>query len=308
MRKICRILTMMCAVFFCSMTVLAGDINSAEQSIVSTVCGTYEYMGSYYKVKDEYISQVISYLSRDNVNLTEGQASSYISQFYSNIGAGVSGGYMYKVGDVEAEPTTEPTTESTPGQEPTQAPQQSASETETESEITETYEVNTFEARDMYVWDIDRLKVYEEADETSAFIGLVFKGDCVSVTGTTTNGWMQVMHNGETGYVDAKYLRTYEYMVEIGEIVEEETDSSEMASSEITSTEVTSTESVSTEGDTSETVTTESESNEAGYDYSDATPLQKNMSMGLIAIVVCVVVAIAGIIIVWVHKKKNFKR
>lgn len=301
MRKIIGFISMLFAAFFCSVTVLAGDINAAEQGIVSTVCGTYEYMGAYYKVKDEYISQVISYLSRDNVNLTESQAGSYISQFYSNIATGVNGGYMYKVGDVVAEPTPEPTPEPAPGE--VTPPAEKETETETATETVAEYEITTFDAKDMYVWDIDRLKVYKEADESSEWLGILFKGDLVSVTGTTTNGWMQVMHNGETGYVDAKYLRTYDYMVEIGEIVEEETDSSEMASSEVVSTEC-----ISTETDSTEDVSTEAESDESGYDYSDATPLQKNMSMGLIAIVVCVVVAIAGIIIVWLHKKKNFKR
>ena len=305
MRKIIGLSSMMVAVFFCSITVLAGDINSAEQSIVSTGCGTYEYMGAYYKVKDEYISQVISYLSRDNVNLTEAQCNSYISQLYSNISTGVNGGYMYKVGDVETETESEPTPEPTPGQDPTQVPQQPGDETQTEAEQTtiDTYEVSTFEARDMYVWDTDRLKVYREADETSDFIGLVFKGDCVSVTGATTNGWMQIMHNGETGYVDAKFLRTYDYMVEIGEIVEEEEVSSEVVSSEEISSESDSSEELSTQE-----FATEATSADEDYDYSDAAPLQNSVPMGLVAVLICVVVAAICVVIVWVHKKKNFKK
>ena len=289
-------MSIMLATLFCSLTVYAGDINAAEQSILSTICGTFEYMGSYYKVKSEYISQVADYLSRDSVNLTDSQASSYISQFYANISTGVNGGYMYKVGDVEAEPTPEPT----PGQDPTQAPQAPGTVAETETtETVETYSVSTFEARGMYVWDTDRLIVYKEADETSEYIGLLFKGDLVFVTGATTNGWMQVVHNGETGYVDAKYLRTYEYMVEIGEIVVEEESTSEIISSEAVSEEIISAEEVSSEAESSE---------EASYDYSDATPMKQNVSIGLLAAILCAVVACVGIIIVWIHKKKNFKR
>lgn len=84
-----------------SITALAGDINSGEQSIINAISGTYEYNGAYYKVTDEYIAKITEYFSQDNINISDTEARSYIQQFEMNIDSGISAGYMVKVGDVE---------------------------------------------------------------------------------------------------------------------------------------------------------------------------------------------------------------
>ena len=80
-----------------SITALAGDINSAEQGIIDAISGIYEYNGELYKVTDGYIAQVVEYLNRDNIDMTEAQAEGYIAQFQANIATGISSGYMQKV-------------------------------------------------------------------------------------------------------------------------------------------------------------------------------------------------------------------
>lgn len=89
-----------CILFFPA-AAYAGDINSAEQGIISTISSTYEYNGAYYKVTDAYISQVSAYLNQDEIDLTQEQASDYLTQFYANISTGITSGYMEKIGDVE---------------------------------------------------------------------------------------------------------------------------------------------------------------------------------------------------------------
>lgn len=81
-----------------SMKAYAGDLNGAEQGIISAISSVYAYNGGYYKVKDGYISQVSAYLSQDGVDLSSEDAAGYLSQFYSNIGTGISAGYMECVG------------------------------------------------------------------------------------------------------------------------------------------------------------------------------------------------------------------
>lgn len=80
-----------------SVTVLAGDINSAEQKVIDAISGTYEYNGAYYKVTDAYIAKVIDYLNRDDIDMSEYEADSYIRQFGANISVGISSGYMVEV-------------------------------------------------------------------------------------------------------------------------------------------------------------------------------------------------------------------
>lgn len=82
-------------------TAYAGDINSAEQDVLSAISQQQEYKGAYYKVTDGYISKVTEYLSRDDIDMSSQEADSYIAQFYANIGVGIASGYMEKVGDVE---------------------------------------------------------------------------------------------------------------------------------------------------------------------------------------------------------------
>lgn len=89
-------LTLACSLMF-SITAFAGNINSAEQKIINAISGTYEYNGAYYKVTDAYIEKVKNYLNRDDIDMTESEAQSYINQFNSNISAGISGGYMESV-------------------------------------------------------------------------------------------------------------------------------------------------------------------------------------------------------------------
>ena len=84
-----------------SLTAYAGDINSAEQSILSAISEQQEYQGAYYKVTDGYRAKVEEYLSRDDIDMSRREADDYIAQFHANIGVGISAGYMEKVGDVE---------------------------------------------------------------------------------------------------------------------------------------------------------------------------------------------------------------
>lgn len=98
-----------------SITALAGNINDAEQNIISTISETYEYDGDYYKVTDAYIGRVTEYLSRDDIDMTQSEASSYIRQFQSNLSAGISGGYMEKVDNTEGSDSSSGETDKTPG-------------------------------------------------------------------------------------------------------------------------------------------------------------------------------------------------
>ncbi|MFG6339129.1 MAG: SH3 domain-containing protein [Lachnospiraceae bacterium] len=89
------------------LTAYAGDINSAEQSILSAISEQQEYQGAYYKVTDGYRAKVEEYLSRDDIDMSRREADDYIAQFHANIGVGVSAGYMEKVGDAAgADPGT----------------------------------------------------------------------------------------------------------------------------------------------------------------------------------------------------------
>lgn len=78
-------------------TAYAGDINSAEQGVLSAISEKQEYQGAYYKVTDGYIAKVTEYLSRDGIDMSQREADDYVAQFHANIGVGIASGYMEQV-------------------------------------------------------------------------------------------------------------------------------------------------------------------------------------------------------------------
>ena len=107
-----------------SQTVWAGDINDAEAGVISAASGTFEYNGKTYRTYSSYINDLYAYLSRDNVNLSPGQAKKAINYMYSHVGTGLQRGYIYEVGGKnDPNVTTEKKTESTQSTETTQATQ-----------------------------------------------------------------------------------------------------------------------------------------------------------------------------------------
>ncbi len=80
------------------LTSYAGNINGNEQSIVSVIHGQFEKDGVIYSVKQDYINSAVSYLSRDDVDLTADQAQAVISEIYANVQTGVESGYLVAVG------------------------------------------------------------------------------------------------------------------------------------------------------------------------------------------------------------------
>lgn len=78
-----------------------GGINSNEARVISVARGGFAYNNELYIAKQEYVDQLIGYLSRENINMTESQADKAINAIYSNIETGVNEGYIVKQGSPE---------------------------------------------------------------------------------------------------------------------------------------------------------------------------------------------------------------
>jgi hypothetical protein len=74
--------------------VYAGEVNGNESSVVSTARGSFSVDGKNYHFSESAISQLINYLSRDDVDMTAAQASKASSMIYANLQAGIEGGYL----------------------------------------------------------------------------------------------------------------------------------------------------------------------------------------------------------------------
>ena len=109
-KRLLPLLVAICSMMI-SLNVFAGDVNSAEQRILNVISQTYSYKGYDYKVTDEYYAKVVEYLSRDDIDMTGDEVTSYILQFYDNIPAGIAGGYMECVGPT---PTKKPANDQKP--------------------------------------------------------------------------------------------------------------------------------------------------------------------------------------------------
>lgn len=102
-KKQCFMVGIMICIFALSSLIMtqkaeAGQINSAEAGLISTVSGKFEYNGATYQVKDSYIAQGKQKLSQDNVDLTAAEANSYKGQFQQSYAELVEEGYCNKIG------------------------------------------------------------------------------------------------------------------------------------------------------------------------------------------------------------------
>ena len=107
-----RLVYMSLAVFFLpplwAMQVSAGEVSGAESALIAIGQGQYEYDGAIYAFKSEYQTKLYSYLSRDDVDLSQSEVNDYISQFYGNLASACTSQYMYKVSDAP-KPSPNPT-------------------------------------------------------------------------------------------------------------------------------------------------------------------------------------------------------
>ena len=109
MRKIWKIAAI-CAVV-CLLPVMGvsaeGGINSNEARVISVAKGGFAYNNELYTARQEYVNQLVSYLSREDINMTSDQADEAISAIYANIETGVNNGYIVKQGAPEDDLDTE---------------------------------------------------------------------------------------------------------------------------------------------------------------------------------------------------------
>ncbi|BCJ97348.1 hypothetical protein [Anaerocolumna chitinilytica] len=74
--------------------VQAGDLNANEAAVVSAAQGVFELNGEKYKVDPTFIQQLSSYLNQDGIDLTAEQKDEAIATMFSNVGQGISEGYL----------------------------------------------------------------------------------------------------------------------------------------------------------------------------------------------------------------------
>ncbi len=96
--------------------VYAGDINGAEQQVISAASGTFQCNGSTYRAYPEYISELTSYFQRDDVNLSSSEVGSLIGDMNASVEEGYRSGYLYLVsGTGPVDKTTEESPEQNTG-------------------------------------------------------------------------------------------------------------------------------------------------------------------------------------------------
>ncbi|MDF2803647.1 MAG: hypothetical protein K0S61_3550 [Anaerocolumna sp.] len=79
----------------------ANSLNANEAAIISAAQGTFDSNGISYKVDPQFIGQLISYLSQEDVDLNADQKDEVIGMMFSNIESGVAEGYLIPVNEQE---------------------------------------------------------------------------------------------------------------------------------------------------------------------------------------------------------------
>lgn len=105
-------------VLFSVISVFAGNINAAEQTIIDYYNGTISYNGKDYQFTEAAKQQAYNRLMADDVDLTEAQAASAIRQANANLQQGIDQGYLVEVSGSAADtegPNTEDSNEESSG-------------------------------------------------------------------------------------------------------------------------------------------------------------------------------------------------
>ena len=77
--------------------IYAGDINSAEQSILNFASGTFEHEGLVYRATPSAIAIAKAKMLEDGVDLTQTEADNYRAQALNNIQKGIDEGFLVRV-------------------------------------------------------------------------------------------------------------------------------------------------------------------------------------------------------------------
>lgn len=105
-------LTLACVLTFAGATTAqAGEINANEARLVSAASGTFTYEGKTYIASPQYVSELRSYLCKDDVDLSAEDVSSLISDMYANVATGVQEGYLEEVGGTSGGTDEDPDSE-----------------------------------------------------------------------------------------------------------------------------------------------------------------------------------------------------
>lgn len=298
MKKLFGTLSIVFLLGMSTLVVEAGDINSAEASMISVGCGTYEKNGYYWHAKQEYINQVTSKLAEDGVDISASDAAGYIAQFYAAVG---NPSYFDKVGEVPKAEGEEILAENPEGEVPVEG-----------GEAVEHAPYTVTEMKSlMYVTGTPSLNVRKEPYKDTELLGVLHDGDEVNVTGVASNGWICIDYEGTEGFVFGAYLTTEKDGVQEDASVFEELSAEEpQEAATVTEPETKTDEGISEAADetkqqesamSDETMTEE----ENAKDYSDAKPVQNHIGVGKIAMIVIVLTAlVAAGILVW-HKNKR---
>lgn len=81
----------------------AGEINANEARLVRAASGTFKHEGKKYRASAQYVDELRSYLSQDDVDLTSADVDSLISDMNANVAAGVQDGYLEELGGESGE-------------------------------------------------------------------------------------------------------------------------------------------------------------------------------------------------------------
>lgn len=94
----CFIIVSISLCAFVPIRVLAGDINAAEQSVISYCSGTFSYDGKTYQATAGAKAELYAKLSADGVDLTANEARVAKNEFSKSVAEGVAQGYLVEVG------------------------------------------------------------------------------------------------------------------------------------------------------------------------------------------------------------------
>ena len=304
MKKVTKLVTFLIvfAMLVVPTTNVFASINQYEQELINIGNGVFTYNGIDYVATQAAKDRVYNYLNQSDVNLSASQAAEAQREFWGNIVSGIADGYLVPLNPSD---TNTPNDGGNSNGGSSSGDIGGGTYDGTSSENAEVVYTYTDMKTTMYAKQAVNVRNMPSVNGTR--IGSLSTNQEVVVTGQCVEtGWYRIEYKGVTAYVSNNYL--------VDEMIEEETEETEMPETEqVTEMETEVTEQVTEEVEIETVTETEVEvATEVESEVETETEVvlrekdfNKGMDVTTLALIIGGVVVVIGAIVVISHKNRR---
>ncbi len=288
---------------------MAGSINEYEAELIAIGEGVFEYNGIEYVATDAAKQRVYNYLMQNDVNLSASQANEAKTEFWGNIAAGISNGYLVPLNPT---PDSDSNGGNSAGGSNVSGGGNSTNDSNWSGSVSDTPEENTtvvytYTEMKTTMYAKQAVNVRNLPGTNGVKVGSLSANQEITVTGQCVEtGWYRIIYNGTEAYVSNNYLTdtAIEEETEVVTEIETETQNSEIEQATEDANVAETETSIETEAstDTEETSEVETETEVVLREKH----FNKGLNMTTVAMIIGGIALAVGIIVVISHKNRRY--